>query len=135
MNKFSFLFLLMISLGSTPKSDIRDSEQMLIRIAEIEVFPQHLEEYRAILKEEAAVSVKIEPGVIAIFPMYEKENPTVVRIVEIYQNQDAYRTHLTTPHFLHYKETTLPMVKSLRLVEMDIADPQTMTAIFRKIKP
>lgn len=106
---------------------------MMVRISEIEVLPDFLEEYKSILKEESAVSVKIEPGVIALFAMYQKENPVQVRIVEIYANKEAYQSHLKTPHFQHYKTTTMKMVKSLKLVDMTDVDTQTMQGIFKKI--
>ncbi|WP_053058486.1 carboxymuconolactone decarboxylase family protein [Pedobacter sp. BMA] len=106
---------------------------MMVRISEIEVLPDFLEEYKSILKEESAVSVKIEPGVIALFAMYQKENPVQVRIVEIYANKEAYQSHLKTPHFQQYKTTTMKMVKSLKLVDMTDVDTQTMPGIFKKI--
>jgi quinol monooxygenase YgiN len=76
----------------------------------------------------------LEPGVIAIFPMYQKENPTEIRILEIYASREAYESHLKTPHFQHYKTTTLVMVKSLRLVDMETIDAETMTEIFKKME-
>jgi quinol monooxygenase YgiN len=106
---------------------------MLVRISEIEIHADHLEEYKAILKEEAEASVRLEPGVISIFPMYQKENPTEVRILEIYASREAYEAHLKTPHFQKYKTTTLKMVKSLKLVDMDVMDAKTMTEIFKKM--
>ena len=106
---------------------------LMVRISEIEILPEFLEEYNAILKTEAAASVKIEPGVIAIFPMYQKENPTRIRIVEMYANKDAYQSHLKTPHFQLYKTTTLKMVKSLNLVDMSSIDQETMVEIFKKL--
>ena len=105
----------------------------MIRVAEIEVDSAYLEEYQAILKEEAAASVKLEVGVIVIFPMYQKENPTQIRILEIYASKAAYKEHLTTPHFQKYKTTTLNMVKSLKLVEMEAIDEATMPLIFKKL--
>jgi 4-carboxymuconolactone decarboxylase len=105
---------------------------MLIRISEIEIFSPYLTEYKAILKEEAEASVRLEPGVVAIFPMYEKEKPTQVRILEIYASQEAYQSHLKTPHFRKYKTTTVKMVKALRLVDVEAMDAETMTQIFRK---
>ncbi len=69
----------------------------------------------------------------AIFPMSQKESPTTLRLVEIYQNEEAYQAHLQTPHFQHYKTSTLHMVKSLKLVEMDAIDPESMSKIFKKI--
>lgn len=107
---------------------------MMIRIAEIEIIPEYLEEYKSILKEEAAASVKIEPGVIAIFPMFQQLNPTQIRLLEIYANKAAYQAHLKTPHFQHYKNSTLKMVKSLKLVEMESIDKETMLEIFKKLK-
>ncbi|WP_436487640.1 carboxymuconolactone decarboxylase family protein [Chitinophaga sp. ARDCPP14] len=107
---------------------------MMVRISEIEIVPEYLEEYTSILKTEAAASVKIEPGVIAIFPMFQQLNPTQLRIIEIYANKAAYRSHLQTPHFQHYKTSTLKMVKSLKLVDMESIDKETIPEIFRKIK-
>ena len=105
---------------------------MLLRISEIQIDSSSLEDYKAILKEEAAASVRHEPGVISIFPMYQKDNPTEVRILEIYASREAYEAHLQSPHFAKYKTTTAPMVKSLKLVDMDAIDPATMYRIFRK---
>jgi quinol monooxygenase YgiN len=107
---------------------------MMVRISEIEINPQRLEEYKAILKHEAEASVRLEPGVIAIFPMFQSDNPAQVRILEIYSDQQAYQSHLKTEHFLKYKTTTLHMVKSLRLVDMDALDMEAATRIFVKLK-
>lgn len=106
---------------------------MMVRISEIEIFPEFLYEYKAILKEESAASMKMEPGVISLFAMYQKESPTQVRIVEIYANKEAYQSHLKKPHFQHYKTTTLKMVKSLKLIDMTDVDTQTMLNIFKKL--
>ena len=45
---------------------------LIVRLSEITVVPQHLAAYKAILKEEAATSIQLEPGVISIFPMFGK---------------------------------------------------------------
>jgi 4-carboxymuconolactone decarboxylase len=107
---------------------------MLVRISEIEIIPEYLEEYKTILEKESSESVKLESGVIAIYPMFQKENPLQIRIIEIYANQKAYKSHLQTPHFQHYKTRTLKMVKSLKLVDMTALDPNTMPLIFDKIR-
>lgn len=107
---------------------------MMVRIAEIEIFPEFLEEYVAILKEEATASVNIEQGVIAIFPMCQKENPTQIRLVEIYANRAAYESHLKTPHFQQYKTSTIKMIKSLKLIDMKSLDSEITSLIFKKVK-
>ena len=106
--------------------------EIMVRVSAIEIVSSYLEEYKAILKEEAAASVRLEPGVIAIFPMYQKEHPTQVRILELYANREAYESHLQTSHFQRYKTTTLRMVKSLQLVDMGVVDAETMSRIFSK---
>ena len=110
------------------------TKDMMIRISEIEIDSNYLKEYNAILQEESRASVQLEAGVIAIYPLYQKENPTQIRILEIYANREAYETHLKTPHFLKYKTSTLAMVKSLKLIDMDNIDSPTMAEIFRKMQ-
>lgn len=106
----------------------------MVRIAEIEIVPAELDNYKAILMDESAASVRLEPGVISIFPMYQKDSPTTIRILEIYASKAAYEAHLKTPHFQHYKTATQHMVKSLKLVEMAALDAATMPLLFRKLK-
>ena len=113
---------------------LAQGQELLVRISEIQVDADYLQEYTTILKEEAEASVRLEPGVVAIFPMYQKENRTAVRILEIYASRDAYESHLQTPHFQRYKTTTLKMVKSLKLVDMEAIDAETMTSIFEKVR-
>ena len=110
------------------------TKDMMIRISEIEIDSSYLQEYNNILQEESRASVKLEPGVIAIYPMCQKENPTQIRILEIYANRKAYESHLKTTHFQKYKTSTLKMVKSLKLIDMNNIDSKTMVEIFRKIK-
>lgn len=109
------------------------TDELMIRIAELEIDSSYIEEYNNILQEESRASLQLETGVIAIFPMYQKQDPTQIRILEIYANREAYESHLKTPHFLKYKSSTLKMVKSLKLVEMNSIDPVTMKEIFRKL--
>lgn len=133
----SLFFLVLIFTSSCTQSVENkknfNADDMLIRISEIEIDSTDLEEYISILKEESEASVRLEPGVISIFPMYEKENPTEIRILEIYKDKEAYESHLETPHFKHYKTTTLKMVKSLKLIDMEAIDEETIPAIFRKL--
>lgn len=120
---------------AAPASKPLQVGDMMIRIAELEIDSLYLEEYLAILKEEAAASLRLEPGVICIYPMYQQQQPAQVRILEIYASREAYEAHLKSPHFLKYKTSTLNMVKSLRLVDMQAIDAESMPEIFLKLKP
>ena len=105
----------------------------MVRMSEIQIDPARLDEYNAILKEESEASVRLEPGVISIFPMYQREHPTAVRILEIYASRAAYQSHIQSPHFQTYKTKTLAMVTSLKLIDMETLDPATMPTIFGKM--
>ena len=129
MVKYILAFVLL-----TNTNIFAQTNDMMIRISEIEIDSNFLQEYKNILQEESRASVQLEPGVIAIYPMYQKENPTQIRILEIYENRKAYESHLKTPHFQKYKTSTIKMVKSLKLVDMNNIDSQAMVDIFRKIK-
>ena len=109
-------------------------KDMMVRVSEIEIDPDYLEDYKLILKEEAQASMRLEPGVISIYPMYRKDNPSHVTILEIYASRDAYESHLKTKHFLKYKTSTLEMVKSLQLIDMEAIDAETMPEIFSKLR-
>ncbi|MFB3387117.1 putative quinol monooxygenase [Flavobacterium sp. LAR06] len=117
----------------TSNSISAQKKDMMIRISEIEIYPEYLSQYKGILKEESSASVKLEPGVLAIFPMYQKKDSTQIRILEMYEDNDAYQSHLKTPHFLKYKTSTVKMVKSLKLIDMDTIDPESMKMLFRKM--
>jgi 4-carboxymuconolactone decarboxylase len=101
----------------------------MVRLAKIVVDSSRLEEYKSILKEEAEKSVQLEPGVLTLYAVSEKENPTHFTILEIYADSAAYRAHLQTPHFIKYKTGTKDMVKSLELVETDPLIPEMIIKV------
>jgi len=96
---------------------LRQYGERIVRLAEIEVVPEFLDEYLAFAKEVGETSVKVEPGVLTLFSMQEKENPHKIHILEIYADKEAYQNHLQTAHFKKYKEGTAKMVKSLKLID------------------
>ncbi len=108
------------------------SQEMIVRIAEIEVYSEHLAEYLTFANEVDRLSIEREPGVICLYPMQSAEDSCQIRILEIYASEEAYQQHLKTPHFLKYKQGTLHMVKDLKLPTMTPLDPETMKLIFKK---
>ena len=94
----------------------QETKQM-VRLAKLVIDSTQLEQYKALLKEEIEASLKIEPGVLTLYAVAEKNRPTHITILEIYASAEAYKKHILTPHFLKYKNGTKDMVKSLELVE------------------
>jgi quinol monooxygenase YgiN len=115
-----------------PSAAMPKTASMIVRIAEIEVYPQYLKEYLAYANEVDRLSVEREPGVVCLFPMQSAEDSTQIRILEIYASEEAYQSHLKTDHFQKYKTGTLHMVKSLKLPTMQPLEPETMKQIFKK---
>ena len=89
----------------------------MVRLAKLVIDSIQLEKYKASLKEEIEASVQLEPGVLTLYAVVEKNKPTHITILEIYADTVAYKLHLQTPHFIKYKNGTKDMVKSLELVE------------------
>ena len=123
----------LFGMGAKPVAD-KPKGTMICRIAEIEVYPQYLNEYLTFANDVDRRSMTEEPGVICLFPMQSAEDSTQIRILEIYASDEAYQQHLKTPHFLKYKQGTLHMVKSLKLPTMQPLDCETMNKIFKRLK-
>jgi len=88
-----------------------------VRLAKIVVDQARLNEYNAYLKDEIESSMLLEPGVLTLYATFEKERPNRITILEIYANEEAYQSHIKTPHFLKYKQGTLDMVQELELID------------------
>ena len=95
------------------------NKNQMVRLARLVIDSSQLENYNALLKEEIEASVSLEPGVLTLYAVAEKNNPTHITILEIYADTVAYNTHLQTPHFIKYKTGTKDMVRSLELVGCD----------------
>jgi quinol monooxygenase YgiN len=113
---FFVCFAFILTLLSFQNASAQEKSQM-VRLAKLVIDPAQLTNYKAFLKEEIEASVRIEPGVLTLYAVSEKDNPSHITILEIYADSAAYKSHLQTPHFIKYKNGTKDMVKSLELVE------------------
>ena len=93
--------------------------QQHIQIAEIDVDPAQLESYKAAVQEQIEAAIGLEPGVLVLYSVSNKDNPAHVTVFEIYRDKEAYLAHLQAPHFLKYKATVEKMVKSLKLIQVE----------------
>ena len=95
----------------------------IVRLSKIEVYPQYLDEYMQYAVEVGEISLRTEPGVLTMYAVQDKENPTLVTILETYVSQAAYQSHVASAHFQKYKQGTLHMVKSLQLCDQTPLNP------------
>jgi quinol monooxygenase YgiN len=109
---FLIVITAMVTLFSFGNVSAQKKDQ-LIRLAKIKVDPAQLENYKLALKEGIETAVRVEPGVLTLYAMSDKNDPASITVLEIYADVDAYNAHIETPHFKKYKSTTMSMVKSL----------------------
>ena len=112
---FPVLTVCMLTLFCCGSVFAQEKSQM-VRLAKLVIDSAQQESYKAMLKEEIETSLRVEPGVITLFAVSEKDNPTHITILEIYADTVAYKAHVQTPHFFKYKTGTKEMIKSLELV-------------------
>jgi quinol monooxygenase YgiN len=110
------------------------AQDKIVRLAKLDIDSAQLDSYKAFLKEEIETSVKIEPGVLTLYAVFEKKHPTRLTILEIYADSAAYKSHIQTKHFLKYKNGTANMVKSLELVDTVPLIPDMKIKDRQKIK-
>jgi quinol monooxygenase YgiN len=93
----------------------QDSKEPYVRVAEIEIDPAQLDAYKIAAREQIEAAVRLEPGVLALYSVSDKDNPAHVFVFEMYADLNAYNAHLDTAHFKKYKISTQGMVNSLKL--------------------
>ena len=96
---------------------------MIQVIATIELKPDCLDEYLAILHENVP-KVKAEEGCLAYDPTVDIDSglpvqgeirQNTVTLVEAWVNLDALHAHLKTPHMAAYREAVKDYVQNVRL--------------------
>ncbi|WP_443945127.1 putative quinol monooxygenase [Pedobacter sp. AW1-32] len=97
----------------------KPAEPQKVRLSRLVIDAAQLDRYKSILKEEIEASMAKEPGVLALYAVFEKAQPTHLTILEMYATEEAYKAHIQTPHFLKYKNGTLNMVKELELIDTE----------------
>ncbi|MGA4198829.1 putative quinol monooxygenase [Ralstonia pseudosolanacearum] len=90
-----------------------------VRIAQLDVDPQRLAEFEAVLRESASTSVRVEPGVYTLYAVAFKDNPHRFLVFEMYKDEAAYKAHRETPHFRKFFETTQMMVTSRTFLDVN----------------
>ena len=108
---------ILLAMCSRPTTTISEEKNELVRLAVIEVDSSKIKPYNEFLQDEIEASIRLEPGVITLYGVAEKDNPEHVTLFETYADSSQYRSHLTTPHFQKYKQGTLQMVKQLDLIQ------------------
>ncbi len=117
MKPLRIFILTAMMIASLGRQAVAEEKSQVVNLAKLQIDPAQLEAYRAALREEIETSVRVEPGVLSLNAVSEKDHPERITILEIYADAEGYHAHLKSPHFTKYKTATQAMVKSLELVE------------------
>lgn len=119
MSARSLLGMVLAALSlSPPGVTLADEGKTpFVRIAELKIDPAQLEDYKTAVREEMETSIRVEPGVLAIYSVALKEDSSELRFFEIYKDEAAYQAHIASPHFRKYVEITKDMIRSRKLVD------------------
>ncbi len=96
------------------------SSNRMYRIAKIKVDTNQLSAYKVALQEQMNAAIKLEPGVLSYTAVADKKDATQITILEVYASQEAYQSHVLTPHFKKYKEAVKDMVLALELIDTEL---------------
>ena len=60
-----------------------------------------------------------EAGTYALYGAIEKNNPNLMRLLEIYESDEAYRIHSTSAAFQQYRAERLPILAGLKILPVN----------------
>jgi quinol monooxygenase YgiN len=83
---------------------------MIVMHAEITLAPDSREEALEHVAELAATS-RTEPGVIDYRATTDIEEPHVVRVIELYDDEEAVEAHLSSEHFEAFRDAIADHVR------------------------
>jgi quinol monooxygenase YgiN len=112
---FCLMTLIVIQLNA-------QNSNKMYRIAKIKVDVNQLDQYKVALKEQMNAAIKLEPGVLSYTVVADKKDASLITIMEVYANLEAYQSHILTPHFKKYKDTVKNMVLSLELIDTELIE-------------
>ena len=81
-----------------------------LRLAERHIDSAQLKNFQATSATHVAAMTRLEPGILAFHAVVEKNDPTRIRVIEMYRDETAHGTHLQSPHFQAFLATTRSMV-------------------------
>lgn len=82
---------------------------MLVIYATIPIDPDRREDALAVV-QELAVASRAEEGVVDYRVGTDVEDPSVLRFIEQYEDEDAFAAHAETEHFQTFEETIPDML-------------------------
>ncbi len=93
-----------------------------VRMAQITVKPEKLDAFLQAVRENMRTFVEVEPDVISIYAVSDKDNPAKLTFFEIYADEAAYVSHTQTAHFKRYIERTAALIDDKKLMRVNAVE-------------
>ena len=77
-----------------------------------EIKPEHADEFRVAMEENARLSLELEPGCHQFDVAFGIDDPTVCFLYELYTDKAAFDVHLGMAHFKSFDAKVTPWLAS-----------------------
>ncbi len=77
---------------------------MYVLVVTIDIKPGFKDPFVAAMLDDARGSVRDEPGCVRFDVVQDEKESNRIYLYEVYKDRAAFDYHLTTPHFLRWKE-------------------------------
>jgi quinol monooxygenase YgiN len=101
------------------KPQLSRSEAVYIRLIKMTIDISAAADFNKLANTVMLPGIKEEQGVLLMYAVSEKNHPARISILEVYENSEAYKNHIETPHFLKYKEQSANIVTSLEFIDVN----------------
>ncbi len=85
---------------------------MYVIIVDFDIKPDRLTDFLTLMQDNAAASVRDEPGCRQFDVCQDPEAPDHIFLYEIYDDRAAFEAHLAAPHFRTFDAASADMITS-----------------------
>ena len=79
-------------------------------VVHLQAKPDQVDQFMEMALENAAATRSTESGCQQFDVLVDPDDRTKIAFYEVYDNKQAFETHLETPHFKKYFENALPLL-------------------------
>ena len=94
-----------------------DGNMPLIHWAVVESADGQMGVLQQLGAKHVAPEVAKEDGTYALYGAVDAKNPNIMRVLEFYEDDDAYRIHAASDGFRAYDEARRPYLKGVKILE------------------
>lgn len=89
----------------------------VVRFFELTTDIEEQDNYKEVGVENLTISIKNEKGTLAMYSAHKKDEPNINYVVEIYENEDAYKIHTNSSQFKKFVEVAKTAIKERKVFE------------------